>query len=161
MRYFLMSMGCVAALLLLPAPDLARGGTSVECGYVVQQMCPGCMPATPADGTCFCGDNVDACDCMKQSGGIQNGTVIHCYTDNFGKNSDPDGYVLSVATPNAPCKDVKRCRHGEGDGVGYNCGNWQDPGCEVTDECSWKKQSSSTTAPVYTQGARCEDGVPQ
>ena len=157
MRLSLLALICFGAGFALYPRGAVAGK---ECGYVQHVMCPGCVASTPPDSSCFCDINDDGCDCMKATGGIQNGTIIVCRTNDFSYNADPDGFRI-IANTGEPCKDVKKCRWGEGNGETLGCAEYVDPlgpgdpYCDEINECEWKKTDSSTTAPVYSQGARC------
>ncbi len=67
----------------------------MACGWVSYVSCPGCTPSVPADSTCACAVNQDDCDCVTQSGGIQNGTIVECNTGYFSYIEDWEGYRIT------------------------------------------------------------------
>lgn len=127
MRARLALLGAVVAALLV-APT---GNTAVWpfCGYPVYGPCPSCEAESPGDGTCYCGVDGEACNCIKISGGRQLGQVIYCMTGAFYAMEDNNGFLLESAGP-ATCAMILKCMKG---GSQLNCGTYEQPGV-----CTWQ-----------------------
>ncbi|MBU0638454.1 MAG: hypothetical protein KKB50_06275 [Planctomycetes bacterium] len=156
MKALALSTMCVA-IVFLPSSLLVRG--DVYCGYVRAVLCPGCAASVPADSTCYCGVTGEGCHCVKQSGGVQNGTIVICYTETFEFNYDPDGPVV-VLGPTRPCQEIKKCTKGVKLGA-LNCAVYDEGDCYGPPEpCGWYVWIANL-AQTYQQGqGECEGGVP-
>ena len=136
------------------------GQQAAICGWVVTGRCPSCTPSTPGDSTCGCGSNAAGCDCVKQSGGVQNGIIVTCNTDAFTYNADPTGYRIGQG-PKVWCSREKRCRHTNEDGGELNCAvpDPQTGSCAGGSQCTWM-QTDQTERRTYVQGTRRCGGGP-
>jgi len=160
MKLVLLSTMCLAILWLVPAPQFASADDPapppVTCGWVVTGTCPGCSASTPPDSTCACGVNQEGCDCVKAGGGIQNGQIVLCNSDNFSYNADWDGYVITEGE-NKWCKKVKKCRWKDETGGETDCGDLLGGQCTNVHACSWRVVVT-TEQKTYVQGSSCSGG---
>lgn len=154
MRVATLGVLCLAIVWLLPTPRSADADPPVDpliCGWVVTGVCPGCSPSTPTDSTCACGINGEACDCVKQTGGVQNGTIITCNTGDFTYNASMNGFVLTQ-TDEVWCKRVQRCRWDNGPGHELACAQYSEGECTSINECEWTLDS-------HTEHVRWDQGT--
>jgi len=144
----LAGVGAVAATLSIAIAE------DIGCGYVVNRSCPGCTASSPADSSCFCGPNIDECDCVKESGGIQSGEIVTCETGAFDWTPAEHGVTISVG-PYALCMKIKKCR-APGGGQ-HNCLTLDQGVCVPPPpggNCSWVEWADWYGI-TYVGGNRC------
>ena len=151
MRLTALTVMCLTLLLLTPAPKSARGDDPIDCGWVETIQCPGCDPLYPADSTCGCNENRNSCDCVKQSRGVQTGSIITCNEADFDYRAGHGGYVITRGDETW-CKKVKKCVHGGEGGGSLDCSDPND--CPGEGSCGWVVKTT-TNQGTYVQTASC------